>query len=328
MTYPWQEQQWRRLMDAGAGQRLPHALLLVGPRGTGVGQFARELAARLLCEADQKMQPACGQCHTCRWFKAGSHPDFRIITPEGAAEQIKIDMVRELINYLQLSSQEGKYKIAVMDPAEGMNRHAANALLKTLEEPPGDALLMLVSHQPSRLPATIRSRCQAVHFQRPERQAALDWLGGQVKDAGQAAALLDLAGGAPLAALAMEEAGALTRQQEILADLRELHRPHANPVKTAEKWQKLDAREVLNQLTLLFARMATAACAAPVGGQGAAAAGKELGELRSGLELSQMLSCYDLAQKNQQLLGGESNLNKQSLVEEVVVHWQELASGK
>ncbi len=168
--YTWQVQQWQRMNAARQQQRLHHALLLNGIRGLGLEAFAQELARGLLCEQPGEEGGACGQCKSCLLYAAGSHPDIVQIRPEEDSRVIKIDAIRELTGFMELKAQYGRYRIAIIDPAEAMNRNAANSLLKTLEEPPEQAIIILVNNDYMRLPVTIRSRCQRLIFTPPDRQ--------------------------------------------------------------------------------------------------------------------------------------------------------------
>ena len=320
MPYPWQLKQWEQVRVAADRNMLAHALLLSGAEGSGMGQFARELSRYLLCETPAR-GAACEQCRSCVLFNAGNHPDIRLISPEDNGSQIKVDAIREMIAYLQLSNQYGRRKIAVIEPAEGMNRHSANSLLKTLEEPTLSTLLILVSYQPARLPVTIRSRCRLISFKQTDRHSASEWLRKRINDPAQTSDLLELAGNAPLRALDLDETGALQNREEMLEDLQEAARPYADPVRIAEKWQKNDAAEVMNRLLFLFSRMA------------ALRTGKStrqsdfdvnLSRIARELHLSQLIDCYALSLKNYQFLTGETNLNKQSLLEEIIVLWQSM----
>lgn len=320
MPYPWQLKQWEQVRVAADRNMLAHALLLSGAEGSGMGHFARELSRYLLCETPAR-RAACEQCRSCILFNAGNHPDIRLISPEDNGSQIKVDAIREMIAYLQLSNQYGRRKIAVIEPAEGMNRHSANSLLKTLEEPTLSTLLILVSYQPARLPVTIRSRCRLISFKQTDRHSASEWLRKRINDPAQTSDLLELAGNAPLRALDLDETGALQNREEMLEDLQEAARPYADPVRIAEKWQKNDAAEVMNRLLFLFSRMA------------ALRTGKStrqsdfdvnLSRIARELHLSQLIDCYALSLKNYQFLTGETNLNKQSLLEEIIVLWQSM----
>lgn len=224
MLYPWQNEAARRLL--GLFGRMPHALLIHGPRGSGKLALAEHLAQALLCEAADPSLAPCGTCEGCRWYLAGSHPDFRRVEPEalarrpeaadeGLAEgpvrsakpstEIRIEQVRALDGFLNLRSHRGRQRIALVHPAEDMNTNAANALLKSLEEPPGDAVFVLVAHRPARLPATVRSRCVAVAVGLPDRAAAESWLAEQGVD--QPGRWLAYASGAPLQALELAGSG-------------------------------------------------------------------------------------------------------------------------
>ena len=199
---------------------MPHALLFHGPKGVGKLALAERFAGLLLCERRGPDGDPCGNCEGCRWVAAGSHPDIRFVEPEsmsryaaaeaeegetGAAPatrkpstEIKIDQVRGIESFLNTGSHRGGWRIALVHPAEEMNRHAADALLKALEEPAASAIFLLVSHRAARLPATIRSRCVAVPIGVPPPTDALAWLENQ--GAQDAARWLAYAGGAPLEA--------------------------------------------------------------------------------------------------------------------------------
>ena len=188
--------------------RWPHALLLAGAPGIGKRVLARHVVRALLCERPRPGGLACGECDGCRYVAAGQHPDLRILEPverdeagvEKRLDAIPVTQVRALIDFVQLTSHRRGNKVALIAPAERMNPSAANALLKTLEEPPADTYLLLVAHQPGRLPATIVSRCRRIDVPAPAADVAVGWLAAQgVRDAANA---LAEAGGAPYAALA------------------------------------------------------------------------------------------------------------------------------
>ncbi len=155
--------------------QLAHALLIKGPRGIGKQAFGTELAQALLCESPASDGTACAQCKACNWFTSGAHPDFRILAPvtEGDAEAeteeggkktkaspwISIEQVRELHDFIYVSSHRGGRKVILVCPAEALNVNAANALLKSLEEPPALTHFILISHRPQRLMMVRGSRC-------------------------------------------------------------------------------------------------------------------------------------------------------------------------
>lgn len=211
MLYPWQEQDWAQLVRQP--DTLPHALLLTGEPGIGKRRFAEYLAQYLLCESPslQKNAP-CGECEGCRWFLSGNHPDFRLLSPEdqmdadgdeGKAKRknllIKVEAIRELTDFVNLTAHRRGAKLVLMEPAEAMNASAANAFLKMLEEPPAGVTFILVSHHWRRLLPTVRSRCRVFPLQMPDPHAANQWL--QAQGVVNPALHLAHTGGAPLAAL-------------------------------------------------------------------------------------------------------------------------------
>jgi DNA polymerase III subunit delta' len=235
MIYPWQNELWADFRTKLEG--LPHAVLLHGPEGIGKLAFAEHLVQSLLCEVADRSKVPCGQCDGCRWYLAGNHPDFRRVEPEALARrleaqdedlepvagkvgkpstEIKVDQIRALEGFLNLGSHRGGRRVALVHPAESMNPNAGNALLKGLEEPPGSALFVLVTHRPARLLATIRSRCVGIPMTVPNRSGALAWLAHQ--DLPDAGPWLDFASGAPLRALlyARETGDALLRTRRAL----------------------------------------------------------------------------------------------------------------
>ena len=205
---------WQRTMLASLFARRaqwPHALLVTGPAGIGKRILAEALAGALLCEAPRGDASACGGCPGCRYVAAGQHPDLRIVEPVEidedevkSVEWISVDRIRALIRWAEITSHRGGAKVALIVPAERMNEAAANALLKTLEEPPRDTYFLLVSHLPGRLPATITSRCQRIVAPRPTREDARAWLSRQ--DVPGADSALAQANDAPLRARALADA--------------------------------------------------------------------------------------------------------------------------
>ena len=194
---------------------LPHALLLRGPRGVGKLDFARALAQALLCEAPQSNGSACGACTACAWFAAGGHPDYRQVEPgsdaeEGAEETgkkvptvISVHQIRALAALVNVSSHRGGPKIVVVHPAEALNVNAANALLKSLEEPPPGTHFLLVTHRSHQLLPTIKSRCRQVPLRKPTSAEAVEWLRAQ--DVREPELVLADTGGTPLLALELAQ---------------------------------------------------------------------------------------------------------------------------
>jgi DNA polymerase-3 subunit delta' len=223
----WLNAAWRGFVDALDDGRLAHALLVTGPESVGKSALARAMAQRLLCTGEAgRGGVACGHCRSCELFVAGAHPDYFHVTCEvnpntdKLRQEIIVEQVRNLIASLDLTTSFSERKVAVVDPAERLNHHAANALLKTLEEPAGEAVLVLVSHRPSRLPATIRSRCQRIVIPPPAANDAVQWLlERDAADESSARAALALAGGSPGLALRAIEEGQLAHHETLCRGL-------------------------------------------------------------------------------------------------------------
>jgi len=163
----WFERPQREISTAFDAGRLAHGLLLHEDRGAGGLEFARWIAQFVNCS--ERARAPCGQCQQCRWIAADQHPDVLRLSPEEDSLQIKIEAVRALIAELALTAHGRGYKVAILVPAHALTDAAANALLKTLEEPPGHSLFILVTSRLHALPITIRSRCQALRFTTPAR---------------------------------------------------------------------------------------------------------------------------------------------------------------
>ena len=204
-----------------------HALLLHGPQGVGQFELAVTLAQAWLCEATQAAPQACGVCASCRLVQAHTHPDLLVLLPEllqqalgwaaaddeeGGTErktkpskEIKVEAVRAAVGFAQITSARGRGKVVLLHPAERMNAVSANTLLKTLEEPPGNARFVLSCAAPEALLPTIRSRCQSVSLALPPAEQACEWLAQ--RGVADAAMLLAAAGGQPQLALEWSQQG-------------------------------------------------------------------------------------------------------------------------
>lgn len=219
MLYPWLQPHWEFFQQRLTQNRLAHAIMIEGPGGSGKNALASAMVAKLLCSADQP--EACGECRSCGLLKGGgAHPDRFELQPEEDSKVIKVDQVRGLIASLNLTTSISARKVAYIHPADAMQRAPANALLKCLEEPNGDAVLILVSSDSSRLPVTIRSRCQSITVQQPDQKVVLEWLQSSSQaSVGNAQQALQAAGGSPLRALQYLQSSKLDDYTKVTAGL-------------------------------------------------------------------------------------------------------------
>lgn len=245
-------------------ERLPHALLFVGPRGVGKRVLAEKLAATLLCESfgepniEIEANRPCGECAACRWMRSGTHPDFRLVTSDDeketeevteeavtkkstekakkqASSSIGIDQIRALEDFVFIGSHRNARRVILITEAEAMTLPAANSLLKILEEPPASVYFILISNNQKKLLPTLRSRSRLVPFSRPDGQATAQWLEQAGLDV-KAARYLDLAGGAPLRVLQWKNDGQLAAIDALVDSL--LSAP-ADPLMLAARWESL-----------------------------------------------------------------------------------------
>lgn len=226
---------------------MPQSLMLHGPSGTGRRFLARWLAARCLGIAEDR----CGAI-AAAYIGAGSgpeliHPDFLEIGPVQDRLTIGVEQVRMLIEFLQLSSHGGGNRVVILWPADAMTHTAANSLLKTLEEPPPGAVIVLVAQSPAQLPATIVSRCHRIRISVPAREVTLSWLRAQDADCDWEL-LLSFAGDAPIAALELERAGFRQQAVDYEREIEELQAGRVSPVALARRWVGADLAPVIRWL--------------------------------------------------------------------------------
>ncbi|MCY4452773.1 MAG: hypothetical protein OXC01_12560 [Immundisolibacterales bacterium] len=248
----WLETPWARLAAMLGAGPAPHALLLHGPAGIGKRRLAETIAGAILCTAPSP--GPCGACRSCHLVNAGSHPDFRMLIPDEGRSGIAIGSVRELIDDFNLAAERSR--VAIVSPAESMSQGAANAFLKTLEEPAGAVVFLLTSDAPGRLPATIRSRCRKVALAPPTPCDALAWLEPKA-GAPLAGRLLELAGGAPFTALALRDSHDEKALTALHSETAALLGGRADPLEVAERWRKTGDGGLV--LSALFAALGVAA---------------------------------------------------------------------
>jgi DNA polymerase-3 subunit delta' len=313
MILPWHTQQWQQLQHAKQQDRLAHAFLFAGVAGVGKAQFAEAFAQNLLCKQDCTTQ----LCHSCRLIAAKTHPNILWVIPEKPGQAIKIDQIREANEFIQQSSMYDGYRLLLLNPAHDMNMNAANALLKSLEEPAAGAVIILISDQPSRLPATILSRCQRMNFVRPTTALALSWLRQHLKNTTvDVDLLLCLTQGSPLAALQLAETDFFAERQTVLNTLHTF----TDPIKAVAKLPDMEPLRLLDMLLswamdILHLQLQTGVLTNLDYQQ-------ELSAISKRMQMPQTLNLLSYLQHVRKVICMGINLNKQLLLESVFIRWQ------
>lgn len=321
-TFPnWLEVTWQRLLQTQQQGRLAHALLITGQAGIGKHLLAERLAAFLLCEQPLDGVEACGQCRACGQLRSGNHPDLLYLNPEETGKSIKIDQVRALGVQLGMTSHAGRHKIAIIEPADAMNVNAANSLLKTLEEPTANTLLILLTASPGRLPATVRSRCQRLQINTPAREQALAWLQHQGVESATAARYLPLAAGAPLVAAEMAGSDGIELRDQRLNELLAVYSGKLDPLGVAADWVgEHEARTLLWWQRWLQALIRwRQAGQVPEDPQVA----QMLQQISETVDCKQLFELADRVTMAMNSLG--AGLNRQLLLEDLLIDWARLA---
>ena len=305
MNIDWLSAFADKWLDGAREGRMPHAVLLSGPEGVGKRAAAAWMARQRLSIGQPGDTPEYP-------FAVPEHADLRWLSRPEDKQSILIDQIRELVADLALTSYEGLGKVAVIEPADLMTHNAANSLLKTLEEPPGDTLLILVADRAGRLPATIYSRCQRIDFRLPAEGVALNWL-DRVKPGASWAEALRVAGGAPIRAL--EAVQQLETSSTMARDFGAVASGQASPVKIAAAWAKQDVRFVLEWL----AREVQEAARSRVGGVNAGSSAAIGDSVLQRMD-SRNLFCYlDIINRLRGRPGGSFNV--QLTLESLLIDW-------
>lgn len=312
--YPWLASAWHTLVTSQADNRLSHALLISGVPGLGRQALAHALAARLLCQHGT----SCGDCAPCHWLRADNHPDLHRVEPLEDKRIISVDQVRDLISKLTLTSLGAGRKVAIVYPAETLNENAANCLLKTLEEPLGDSVIILVADQRVALPATIISRCLKIGVRIPGPDAALDWLQDHSADKNWPL-LLRLAGGVPLAAVAMREEDFLAQSRVLGHDLDSLLAGRLDPAGAAERWIKIGPERSLDWLADVLCDVIRVKFGLAEPDLAHSLAIEGLPQHLNQIKLNGLFRYLDDVRVGRRRL--ETPLNRQSIIETLLVPW-------
>lgn len=319
LCLPWQEDYWHTLQTQHKINQLPHALLFVGMPGIGKANFAYQFARSLLCESGTESNRPCGQCRHCLLIKAGNHPDYIIIEPEEMGKAIKIDQIRTLIAYADKSAQLSLAKVIIINPADALNINAANALLKTLEEPSANTKIILVTSRLMSLPATIRSRCQIMHFRTPEKELSKRWLSEKGVGDDQLDLLLRLSHGAPLTVLDFIEKEELAFRREIFSAWLLYIQRKVDLIKLSSDWGKQNSLVIIKYLlswTVDLVQLKQLDSASNIANIDFA---ENLKLIADQYSVEQLFCFYDELIKTQDILSKKIALNAQLLLEGLLI---------
>jgi DNA polymerase-3 subunit delta' len=296
--------------------------LLHGPAGIGKRALAERLMAHLLCNTPNGLE-ACATCKSCMLLAAGSHPDNYILEPEEADKPIKVDQVRDLVSFVVQTSQMGGRKVVLIEPVESMNINAANALLKSLEEPSGNTVLLLVSHQPSRLLPTVKSRCVQQACPLPGEQMSLDWLGKALPDCSQdeRAELLSLAAGSPLAAVTLHGQGVREQRAQVVDGVKKLLKQQQSPTQLAEGWKDIALLQLFDWFCDWSQLILRYQLTEDEDGLGLADMRKVVQYLAQKSGRGKVLELQEWILAQRQKVMSKANLNRVLLLEALLVQW-------
>ena len=319
--YPWHSGAWSTL--AQRVHQLPHALLLHGQQGLGKQAFAQRLARSLLCAQLTPAAEACGLCHSCHLFAAGTHPDLLLIHPLEDSKIIVIDQIRAVGGFLSLRPHTAQHKVVIVSPAEAMNINAANSLLKLLEEPPNGSILLLVTNHSARLPATIRSRCAAIPFKPPSHPEALNWLESYPEAKEQPINLLEQAGGAPLLALQLARNGFLASREQLMQDIEDLGSGREEPIACAARWKGRGTEACLTWLYGFVFDLIKLGMA----GHNEDWPKRETGIIKKyAISYKELYKFLDVISESRKLLSGP--LDELLLLEDILIRWSRISCGR
>lgn len=330
IPFPWQKNLWDKITSEFREKRLAHAYLISGAQGIGKELFAYGLAKFIMCSAPEKLS-ACGSCENCKYGGniEGGHPDTIALTVEEGSRDIKIDQVRSMSDFLEKTSHAGQAKVAIIANAHRMNTGAANALLKTLEEPTGNTYLLLSTHLPGSLPATVRSRCHKISMEIPDQKTAIDWLSLHIPNQENPLALARSAQNRPLYGLELSHTGGLENQQQFLNKLVQLSAGDTSIQATVALAKKIGEQVVVRyliQVSIILVKYLLT-------NQRSGELEPKHQELLSMFQqekavsislLPNLMRYYDQAQESHRQLLGNTNPNPQLIMESLLWGWSQL----
>lgn len=324
---PWLQQHWEQLTSYITQFRVPQALMVVGKKGLGKHLLVEHFSQALLCNNSTGEIGFCGHCQSCTLFKANTHPDYICIAPEEQGKAIGIDVIRQLTSKLALKPQFESYRVVVVNMADALNNASANAFLKYLEEPTERTCLILVTDKPSKLPATIRSRCQKVNITISDNKISQQWLEQQAVTE-NINLLLNLAKGAPLLAKQFSDNGVIAVRVAHFEQWLQVANAKKSFISVAEQWSKLDKQAMdmlMNWVIGWVIDMIKIKSDPQITNLLNVDLLTDLQQLAERLDLKQLYKHYDFLLVSQHRL--DTQINKQLLFEEVLIQCSELKNG-
>ncbi|MEH6455402.1 MAG: DNA polymerase III subunit delta' [Cocleimonas sp.] len=254
--YPWHQSTWQKFIQARTKNHLPHAILLSGEEGIAKFPLAKRMAKSLLCmNTVSNATDACNQCQSCKTYESGANPDFTQITLLEDKQQIGVDQIRALSEFLNYSRSYNTNRVVILNPVERMNLNAANSLLKSLEEPSAHTVIILVTAKINQLLPTIKSRCQLFNVATPSKTDSVHWLQQQSQQNQESSvdveAALEITGNKPLKAITISQEDLDSRNQ-FFHDLSSVISQNISITEMAKKWEKHDVETLLNWQILLI----------------------------------------------------------------------------
>ncbi len=325
MILPWQFNEWKKIQILRKANKLPHALLLSGESGVGKKTFSLHLAHALLCHAPNAERDACGSCKSCFLLRADTHPDLLLVEPEEDSQSIKIDQIRALIQFVNTSAMQNGNRVIVINPVGAMNINAANALLKSLEEPSDNCIFILVNHLTHRILPTIKSRCQEITFSKPDASIAMQWLKEKNQSVQEAelALALRIANQAPMQASQLLQSDFFALRTDFYKGFFELAAKKQSPLQFAAKWQDASMPWVfkLLQIGLSDILKCYSGCDAIVNTDYS----DQYKRIAQSVSMHGVVRYLDIVQAYYAKILSSINFNKQLLLEDLSIQWVKYA---
>lgn len=250
---PWHKPTWDKFSKALDNKHLPHAILLFGAKGAGKLILANKMVKALLC-TQAIMNEACNNCQSCKTYESGANPDFMQIELLEGKQQIGVDQIRKLSQFLNYSRSFEGYRVIFINPIERLNKNAANSLLKSLEEPADNTIIIILANNLSSVLPTITSRCQVLSLPMPSNDDAEIWLSNKGIDSEKHSQLLELAYGSPLLASSIPD-DLILQRKEFYTDIYKVMCEQASLTEIAKKWEKENQETLLDWQIVLIQKL-------------------------------------------------------------------------